>query len=422
MKSGVLEFDAAVIGGGPAGAAAGTRLAGAGLRVVILEKEKFPRFCIGESLLPHGNDVLRELGVWDKLDHAGFLRKYGAEFLTADKSRLQRFWFRHNLGPDREHTYQVERASFDKLLLDHARDRGCEVREQTRVLELDQPDTENMTLACEGPDGRFHVRVRWIVDASGRCAFAGARAGLQRRSTQRSRRVAIYGHYDGVFRNAGKAEGHISIVRLPDRWFWFIPLAGDRTSVGLVVPTEVLGSGAKINDVFAAALADAPEAAERMRNATAVTPLRATGDYSWRFSSFATRRIVLSGDAAGFVDPVFSSGVLLALKSGMRAAQMIAKAEAAGRSLNRGEAVRYTRDVTTWMNQYVRIIRMFYDRAGFEVFMNPVAFFNIPSSIGRLVGGDTQPGFVDRLRLVLFRLICRAQRLVRIAPAIPSLR
>jgi flavin-dependent dehydrogenase len=159
-----------------------------------------------------------------------------------------------------------------------------------------------------------------------------------------------------------------------------------------------------------------------MRNATAVTPLRATGDYSWRFSSFATRRIVLSGDAAGFVDPVFSSGVLLALKSGMRAAQMIAKAEAAGRSLNRGEAVRYTRDVTTWMNQYVRIIRMFYDRAGFEVFMNPVAFFNIPSSIGRLVGGDTQPGFVDRLRLVLFRLICRAQRLVRIAPAIPSLR
>jgi flavin-dependent dehydrogenase len=422
MKNVSPEFDVAVIGGGPGGAAAGTRLAGAGLRVVIVEKEKFPRFCIGESLLPHGNDVLRELGVWDQLDRAGFLRKYGAEFLTADKSRLQRFWFRHNLGPDREHTYQVERASFDKLLLDHARDRGCEVREETRVLELHQPDTENMTLTCEGPEGRFHVRARWIVDASGRCAFAGARAGLQRRSTQRSRRVAIYGHYDGVFRNAGKAEGHITIVRLPDRWFWFIPLAGDRTSVGLVVPTDSLRNSAKINDVFAEALEAAPEAAERMRNSTPVTPLRATGDYSWRFSSFATRRIVLAGDAAGFVDPVFSSGVLLALKSGMRAAQMIAKAETAGRCLHRREASRYTRDVTRWMNQYVRIIRMFYDRAGFEVFMNPVAFFNIPSSIGRLVGGDTQPGFVDRLRLFLFRLICRAQRLVRIAPAIPSLR
>ena len=422
MSCSSQEVDVAVIGGGPAGAAAGTQLAKAGLRVAIIEKEKFPRFCIGESLLPHGNDVLRELGVWDQLDQAGFLRKYGAEFLTADKSRLQRFWFRHNLGPEREHTYQVERASFDKLLLDHARSQGCEVLEETRVTEMHLADNQEATLDCEGPAGSFSVRARWLVDASGRCAFAGARAGLQRRSTQRSRRVAIYGHFDGVFRNSGKAEGHITIVRLADRWFWFIPLAGDRTSVGLVVPTEMLGKGAKINEVFATALEDAPEAADRMHNAVAVTPLRATGDYSWKFSSFAKQRVVLTGDAAGFVDPVFSSGVLLALKSGMQAAKMIAKADSAGRPLSRFEAAAYTHDVTRWMNQYVRIIRMFYDRAGFEVFMNPVPFFSIPTSIGRLVGGDTQPGFIDRLRLILFRLICRVQRIMPIAPAIPSLR
>jgi flavin-dependent dehydrogenase len=423
MNSNDRKVDVAVIGGGPAGAAAGTQLARAGLSVLILEKEKFPRFCIGESLLPHGNDILRELGVWDQLDRAGFLRKYGAEFLTADKSRLQRFWFRHNLGPEREHTYQVERASFDKLLLDHAKTQGCEVREQTRVLGLDQPDTENMTLNCESADGsRSGVRARWVIDASGRCAFAGTRAGLRRRSTQRNRRVAIYGHFEGVFRNSGKAEGHITIVRLPECWFWFIPLAGDRTSVGLVVPSERLAGGEKISDVFAAALEQAPEAADRMRHAASVSPLRATGDYSWKFSSFATRRIVLTGDAAGFVDPVFSSGVLLALKSGMQAAKMIAKADAAGRPLGFLERTAYTRDVTRWMKQYVRIIRMFYDRAGFEVFMNPVALLNIPSSIGRLVGGDTQPGIADSIRMLLFRLICRLQRVRPIAPAIPSLR
>ncbi|MBJ7392907.1 MAG: tryptophan 7-halogenase [Chthoniobacterales bacterium] len=174
--------------------------------------------------------------------------------------------------------------------------------------------------------------------------------------------------------------------------------------------------------MFAAALEQAPEAADRMRHAASVSPLRATGDYSWKFSSFATRRIVLTGDAAGFVDPVFSSGVLLALKSGMQAAKMIAKADAAGRPLGFFERTAYTRDVTRWMKQYVRIIRMFYDRAGFEVFMNPVALLNIPSSIGRLVGGDTQPGIADSIRMLLFRLICRLQRVRPIAPAIPSLR
>ena len=192
--------------------------------------------------------------------------------------------------------------------------------------------------------------------------------------------------------------------------------------MGLVVPSECLGHETKIGDIFSAALDAAPEADERMRKATAVAPLRATGDYSWKFSNFAKRRIVLCGDAAGFVDPVFSSGVLLALKSGMRAARMIIRADADNRSLSRFEAFAYTREVTRWMNQYVRIIRMFYDRAGFEVFMNPVSFLSIPASIGRLVGGDTQPGFLDRLRMVLFRMICQTQRFAPIAPSIPSLR
>jgi flavin-dependent dehydrogenase len=415
--------DVAIIGGGPAGSGAGTQLARAGLSVTILEKEKFPRFCVGESLLPHCNDVLKELGVWKKMDDAGFLRKYGAEFCTADKSRLQRFWFGQSLGRQREHTFQVERSSFDQILLDHAREQGCLVYEQTRVTALQGADTDNMTLICDSPAGTRRISARWVIDASGRCAFAGTRAGLQRRDTQKVRRVAIYGHFEGVFRNSGKAEGHITIVRLADGWFWFIPLANNRTSVGLVIPSAKARAKDKpLEAIFHEAVAKAPEASDRMRHATQLMPLRATGDYSWKFSSFATRRILLTGDAAGFVDPIFSSGIMLALKSSLRAAEMVIRAEAGHRALHLQECRRYTREITRWMNQYARIIRTFYDRAGFEVFMNPSPILQIPFSIGRLVGGDVQPRFSDRLRLNVFQLICSAQRLWRIAPQIPSLR
>lgn len=423
MTTPLKSTDVAIIGGGPAGAAAGTQLARRGLGVTILEMEKFPRFCIGESLLPHGNDVLKELGVWQKLDAAGFLRKYGAEFCTGDKSRLQRFWFGQSLGPRHEHTFQVERAPFDQLLLEHAREQGCRVCEQTRVTGLENADSDLMTLACEGPDGPQSISARWVIDASGRNAFAGRRAGLSRRDTQKVRRVAIYGHYEGALRNAGKAEGHITIVRLRESWFWFIPLANNKTSVGLVVPSaHARADGRTLEETFREAVAQTPEAADRMQQAIPITPLRATGDYSWRFSSFATRRVILAGDAAGFVDPIFSSGVMLALKSGVRAAELVVRADAHGRSLRWRERWSYTREVTMWMNQYARIIRAFYDRAGFEVFMNPSPVFQIPTSIGRLVGGDIQPRLPDRLRLEAFHLICRTQRLLRIAPSIPSLR
>lgn len=416
--------DVAIIGGGPAGSAAGSKLARAGLRVTILEKEKFPRFTIGESLLPHGNDLLKEIGVWEKLESSGFLRKYGAEFTTGDQSRLHRLWFGQNLGPAHEYTYQVERAAFDHLLLDHARESGCEVHEQTRVNSLENPDSETMTLQCDGPDGSRHIEARWVIDASGRNAFAGARVGLHRSVTQKVRRIAIYGHFADVTRNTGKAEGHITIVRLADGWFWIIPLANNRTSIGLVLPTDRArtSSDCSLEDIFRDAVESSPAVRERLRDATPLTPLRATGDYSWKFSSFATKRIILTGDAAGFVDPIFSSGVMLALKSGLRAAELLQRAELEKRPLKNTERSAYTREVTRWMNHYSRLIRSFYDRAGFEVFMSPQPVLHIPRSVARLVGGDTTPSWTDRIRLRAFQAICRAQRILPIAPAIPSLR
>ena len=417
-------YDVVIIGGGPSGSAAGAQLAKSGKRVLILEKESFPRFTVGESLLPHGNDLLREIGVWDKMEQAGFIRKYGAEFSTGDGGRLQRFWFAKNLGQSKEYSYQVERSKFDHILLNHARDLGCEVLEQTRVQDLIQNNPERIELECTGPHGAQSFSSRWVIDASGRNSFAGSRVGLKRKSTQKNRRVAIYGHFEGVFRNSGKAEGHITIARLAEGWFWLIPLAGNRTSVGLVLPAEQMkgGSPDTLKAIFNQAVQANTEVKTRMHGATPITQLAATADYSWKFSSFASERVILTGDAAGFVDPIFSSGVMLALKSAMSASDLINHADAHDRFLTRWERFTYTREITGWMNQYARIIRAFYDRAGFEVFMNPSSFMKIPGSIGRLVGGDADPSLSDRIRRDAFHVICKIQRFFPIAPAISSLR
>lgn len=413
-------YDVAIIGGGPAGAAAGTQLAKAGLRIILLEKETFPRFCIGESLLPFGNQLLRELGIWDKLNKAGFQQKYGAEFCTADKSRLRRFWFAQNLEPSCEYTYQVDRAKFDLLLLNHAREQGCIVHEATRVLRLEEEKNDLTTLFCKGAQEHYEVKSRWVIDASGRSAFVGTQLGFRRRSILETKRIALYTHFEGAFRNSGKAEGHITIIRFSEGWFWMIPLAGNRTSVGLVLPaSEARTSKERTLDmIFQEAIDSAPEVRDRLHEARQLTPLRATGDYSWKYSSFASRRMILTGDAAGFVDPIFSSGVMLALKSGIRAATLIIRADKVGRPLTRWECFSYTREITQCMNQYSRLIGAFYNNAGFEVFMNPSSFLKIPQSIALLVGGDTQPGILDRLRMRAFLILCFIQRLFPFAPSL----
>lgn len=419
-----LTCDVAIIGGGPAGAAAGSQLAQAGKQVVLLERENFPRFCVGESLLPHGNQLLRDIGVWEKIEAAGFQRKYGAEFCTGDGTRIHRFWFERNLGPELAYSYQVERDRFDQILLNHAAEHGCQVHEGTAVSAFEETGDGKVRLECNGPHGRMEITSRWVVDSTGRSAFSGTRLGLRKRSTMQMRRVAIYGHFQGAFRNQGKAEGHITIIRTARGWFWLIPLSNGRTSVGLVLPVDQArtASGRSLEALFQEVVESTPEARDRLRHATQLTPLRATGDYSWKFSTFATKRVLFVGDAAGFVDPIFSSGVMLALKSSALAVPLLLQADEAGRGLTFWERHSYTRQVARCMKLYGRIISSFYDRAGFEVFMTPSPVLNIPGAIGRLVGGDTEPGLADKLRIDLFQLICRLQRYLPVVPSIPSLR
>src|SRR5476651_29608 len=252
------SFDVVIIGGGPGGSTAGAYLAMAGRKVLILEREKFPRFHIGE-----------------------FMPKLGAEFCTANGSRFQRFWFARGIGPAYGQTFQVERARFDQVLLNHAASLGCTVREEARALDINLDGSEH-TVRYGWMGGTSTARCRWLLDATGRDTFVGKKLGLARVPTQEDRRIATYAHFQGVYRNEGDAAGHITIVRLPGGWFWFIPLDAEKTSVGYVQRVDDLrASGRQPEESFDFVTQNYRELHTRLREAERIGEIHTTADYSY---------------------------------------------------------------------------------------------------------------------------------------------
>ncbi len=408
----MTSYDVIIIGGGPGGSTAGALLARAGRRVLILEKEQFPRFKIGESLLPFGNAILEQSGAWEKVRAAGFIPKLGAEFTTGTGAYRQRFWFRDGLFPEYPATYQVERATFDDILLRHAAESGCEVRQGTAATAV-QLDEAGATVTLAGGTA---VRSRWLVDASGRATFVARALQVPREPIEMPRRVAIYGHFENVFRYGGEAAGHIVLVRLASGgWCWFIPFAGVKTSVGLVMSREQFQQlGGEPAAVFARVVAEAPELSYRLRDARRVGELRVTGDYTYGFEQLAFPRALLVGDAGTFIDPIFSSGVFLALHSAANAARLIL---AAGDGPLSARAQRqYTRELHRLRNIYLRMIRAYYDNDSFAIFMQPTKRLKLVQTVNGILAGYSGRRFGMWWRLELFHLICRLQHRVRLAP------
>lgn len=407
-----LVHDTIIIGGGPGGSTAGTYLAKAGQRVLVLEKEAFPRFHIGESLLPFGNDVLKETGAWPKIEAAGFQPKYGAEFLVGNGSRHQRFWFAHGLVPGYGQTFQVERAKFDQLLLDHAASCGCEVRQGCEAKTV-MRDGDGWRVTLK--DGE--ARGRWLIDATGRDTFVGRALDLTRTPINIPKRIAVYAHFAGVYRNPGDAEGHITIVRLKDGWFWLIPLAGGKTSIGMVrMLADLKQFGGSVEDWFARTIAESSELSRRMNGAQQIGEFYKTSDYSYRYARLATDRAILIGDAGGFIDPIFSSGVHIATKSAQMATQMIRHADSRGRGLVMSQQRCYTHDVHRFMDIYRKMILMYYDNRAFEVFMNPQSRFRMVQTVNSLLAGNTRRSFDMWWRVKAFQLVCAIHRHVPIVP------
>ena len=395
--------DVAIIGGGPAGSVAAILLARAGRRVVLCEKEVFPRFKIGESLLPHSLELFGKLGVRDELDRHAF-PKYGGEIATACGRRIQRFYFENALQLSHRSAFQVERAWFDKMLLDRAAASGAEVRQPCAVSDI-ACDGEGVTLQTDSGE----IRASYLLDCSGRNAVVGSHFDLKRRYDH-LQKFSVYAHYEGVQRDDGRDATLTRLVRGKNNWFWLIPIDERRTSVGVVMDiADFRAASTTPQAALENAIATAPLMRSRMAAARRTTEVHAVGDYSYRNTRLHGPRWLLAGDAAGFIDPIFSTGVFLALHSGEQAAAVL---DFALRHpvLGRLRMASYARGLNRLMNRYLRFVTSWYTDEFVDVFTTPKPPLQIPQAVNSVLGGNIHPRFGVWWRLQLFYLVLWIQK------------
>lgn len=319
--------DVLVIGGGPAGSSTATILGRQGHRVVLLEREKFPRYHIGESLIPFTFGPLEKLGLIPKMKGSGFTKKYSVSFVQPDGKRSQPFYFFTRY--DREtvaQTWQVTRADFDLLLMDHARDSGVEVHEQTRVERLVEEGGRVVGVEAVNTAGERRTwRAQLVVDATGKEAFTSQKKGWREKDPYLNK-IAVWTYYRGSKRGEGIDEGATTVAFVPEKgWFWHIPLHDDRVSVGVVAEGKYLTrDGVKDpRAIFEREIGQNAWIAEHLSTGECEGEYWVTSEYSRHSRHCAAPGLLLVGDAFAFLDPVFSSGVLLALKSGVLAGEAI---------------------------------------------------------------------------------------------------
>jgi flavin-dependent dehydrogenase len=414
-----FDFDLVVIGGGPGGSTAAALARQRGLKVLVAEREQFPRFHIGESLLPMGNEILRETGAWPKVEAMGGVRKNGALFFSANGRARKEIVFAHGLIPGLDHTYQVERSKFDQLLLDHARELGAEVRMPSRATALESiPGGHRVRL--EGTNGPEAVTAPWVLDATGRDNLLLTEQKRAFDPPVFPKRFAVFSHFRGVQRPTGPATGHTIAVRLDNGWFWLIPLNAEITSVGLVTTAEAIRrAGAKPEDVFAQAVAASSKLTELMAGAERAAPFRTTNDYSYFRRQLGAERMLLIGDAAGFFDPIFSSGVYMSMWSARRAVEIIVRARAEGRVIRAAERDAYTRAMKRHARVFQKLIAAFYDNDSFAIFMTSGRRWGIERAIVSLVAGHASLTWPLWWRFRAFLWVCWLQR--RGVPVVPPL-
>jgi flavin-dependent dehydrogenase len=410
-------YDALIIGGGPGGSAAATFLARAGRKVAVLEKEFFPRFHIGESLLPYNRALFAEMGVLPLLEAAGFPKKFGAQFHLGNGSKTTQFVFRQGRLTRETEAIQVERAHFDHLLLKHARSCGADVQEGWTATRFSS-DAAGVVLHGRSRDGQSQqLRAAFLIDASGRANLTGNQDGL-RVIHPTLKKLAVFGHFTGVRRDEGERGGDTIIVRLADKWFWIIPIGREKTSVGCVMDAEEFArSKRKADDVFQHWVEASRVVRERMQSAQLLGPMQTTSDFSYRNRRFVGDRLLRVGDAAGFMDPIFSAGVYLAMHTGKLAANtVLAALESGGKSARHLAA--YEKRVYSAMQLYWEMVENFYTTPFMEIFLEPREKFNLPAAVNAVLAGELHGGWALRWRLRIFFWLVKLQARWPLVPRI----
>jgi flavin-dependent dehydrogenase len=398
--------DVFILGGGPAGSTAAALLAEKGWKVVIVDKERHPRFHIGESMLPMSTPLFERLGVREEVEKIGMI-KYGAEFVSPQLQHTVTFDFGNAWKADYPSTYQVRRSQLDEILFRNSGRKGAQTIEECRVTDVQFLDTgeAQVRISAQMADGaKRGFKARFFIDASGRDTFLARRFDMKRRNHEHCT-AAMFGHFEGAQRLTGKEEGNISIFWFEHGWFWFIPLLDGQTSVGAVCNAEYMKSRkVDTRQFFFDTIARCPALADRLAQAKLPGGVTATGNYSYFSERMYGERWLLVGDAWAFVDPVFSSGVLLGMNSAFRASEAVdtflrdpAKAPAALRRFEK--SVRGGVRDFSWF-----IYRM--TTPGIEtLFMRPSDRMKMQTAVISLLAGDLFRGTPIQKSLRAFKVV-----------------
>jgi len=390
------QFDVLIIGAGPAGSASGALLAEYGHRVLILEREKFPRYHIGESLLPFTFGPLERLGLIPGLRQSAFVKKYSVQFVSPSGRASQPFYFFNRYPEDVAQTWQVLRSEFDQLLMETAKKKGAEVREEMTVLELLREDGAVTGARARDKEGRVHsFHAPMTLDCSGKESFTAVRNGWRVKDPGLNK-VAVWTYYEGAKRDSGIEEGATTVAYVPDKgWFWYIPQHNNMVSVGVVAEGKYLTrEGVKSPEqIFKREIEQNLWIKDHLAQGRQVGQYHLTSEYSFHSRHCGTRGLLLVGDAFAFLDPVFSSGVMLALKSGNLAADAVHKALVA-RDFSPSRFEAYSKTLREGIENMRRLVYAFYDpNFSFRTLTN-----KYPETVGEItdcLSGDVNKDFTS---------------------------